>query len=189
MYTPADRDRIRALLADKARDDERIAAAALVGSLVTDQFDRWSDVDLTFGVADGFEVRDVLEDWTRDVTAELDATPLLDLESGGAIYRVFLLPNCLQVDLSFAPVVRQGTPRFQLLFGDYEAATPSPPRPAELFGWAVHYAHAARVCIERGRLWQAEHCISQLRDNALGLACAARGLPARFGKGLDAVSK
>ena len=34
---------------------------------------------------------------------ELDAAVLFDLHYGPLIYRVFLLPSSLQIDLSFAP--------------------------------------------------------------------------------------
>lgn len=47
------------------------------------------------------------------------------------------------------------------------------------------YARAARACIERRRWWQAEYFISAIRDHALALACCARELPARFGRGFD----
>ncbi len=55
----------------------------------------------------------------------------------------------------------------------------------QLFGLAVHHALRARFCVERGRLWQAEHWLSGLRDEALNLACLRRGLPARNGRGYD----
>ena len=43
----------------------------------------------------------------------------------------------------------------------------------------------ARVCIERGRPWQAEYWISGVRDQALALACRRRGLKAWYGRGYD----
>ena len=55
----------------------------------------------------------------------------------------------------------------------------------ELFGYAVHHALRARFSIERGRYWQAEYWISGVRDYALSLACRARDLPAREGRGFD----
>jgi hypothetical protein len=188
MFTPEARDAVRDHVLEMAADDPRVMSAAVVGSLAHGTGDRWSDLDLTFGVADDVAVADVLDDWTRRVLAELDAVLLFDLLSGQTIYRVFLLPGCLQVDLSFTPASRFGAggPRFRLLFGqahDQPAAPPPPVR--ELFGWAAAYARDGRACIERGRWWQAEHSISAIRDNALSLACRRRELPTRFGRGYD----
>jgi hypothetical protein len=59
------------------------------------------------------------------------------------------------------------------------------PSARDLFGYAVHHAVRARICIERGRLWQAEYWISSLRDNAMSLACRRRGLPTHYGRGFD----
>jgi hypothetical protein len=130
----------------------------------------------------------VLEDWTRDIVEEFDAVPLFDLPSGASIYRVFLLPGCLQFDLSFTPASKFGAagPKFKLLFGSAVDRPYTPPPPAEeLFGYAVHHALRARFCIERGRYWHAEYWISSTRDYAFSLACRRRGLPANYGRGFD----
>ncbi len=52
-------------------------------------------------------------------------------------------------------------------------------------GLAVHHLVRARICIERGRLWQAEYWISEARNQALSLACLHRGLPTSYGRGFD----
>jgi hypothetical protein len=159
-----------------------------VGSLAQDEGDRWSDLDLTFAVEDDLSIFDVLEDWTRDLVAEFDAVQLFDLPSGASIYRVFLLPGCLQFDLSFTPASKFGAigPKFKLLFGSSVEKPYLQPTPArELFGYAVHHALRARFCIERGRYWQAEYWISSIRDNALTLACRRRGLPSSYARGFD----
>jgi len=130
----------------------------------------------------------VLEDWTRAVAAGLDAVHLFDLPAGAAIYRVFLLPGCLQVDLSFAPASAFGArgPRFRLLFGTSVELPQAPATSAdELFGLAVHHALRARFSIERGRNWQAEFWISGVRDQALLLACRRRGLDGSHGRRFD----
>jgi hypothetical protein len=83
---------------------------------------------------------------------------------------------------------RPAGPRFRLLFGEIapgEPAFPAPPTAADLFGWGVIYALHARSCIERGRLWQAEHYIGAVRDHALSLACLRHGLPAVQARGYD----
>ena len=100
-----------------ANEDKRVVAGAAVGSLAVGTGDRFSDLDLTFGVADGVPVTHVLDDWTLTLTTELGAVQLVDLEVGATIYRVFLLPDALQFDLSMTPAseFRPGGPRFQLL--------------------------------------------------------------------------
>ena len=188
MFSVSDRDRIRAHVLQLASSDARVVAGAVVGSLALNEGDRWSDLDLTFAVADDVSVFDVLEDWTRDLVKEFDAAHLFDLPSGASIYRVFLLPGCLQFDLSFTPASKFGAagPKFKLLFGSSVERPHTPPPPAdELFGYAVHHALRARFCIERGRFWQAEYWISSTRDCALSLACRRRGLPAYYGRGFD----
>jgi hypothetical protein len=188
VFSVDDRNRARDRVLELASADSRVVAGAVVGSLALDDGDRWSDLDLTFAVADGVAVSDVLEDWSRTVVAELGAAHLFDLPHGPSIYRVFLLPGCLQFDLSFTPASAFGAagPKFRLLFG---SAVEKPRAPApdarELFGYAVHHALRARFSIERGRYWQAEYWISGVRDYSLSLACARRGLPAHEGRGLD----
>lgn len=83
-----------------------MVAGAAVGSLAVDRGDRFSDLDLTFGIADQVPVADVLDDWTRTLVDELDAVHLADLERGATTYRVFLLPDALQFDLSMTPAAR-----------------------------------------------------------------------------------
>jgi hypothetical protein len=188
MFSIHDRNRIRDRVLQLAASDERVVAGAVVGSLAHDAGDRWSDLDLTFAVADHLPLLDVLEDWTRTLVAEFDATHLFDLPSGASIYRVFLLPGCLQFDLSFTPASKFGAsgPKFKMIFGSFvEKPYTQPPSAHELFGYAVHHALRARFCIERGRTWQAEYWISGTRDYALSLACRRRGLPASEGRGFD----
>src|SRR5688572_26477325 len=188
MFSVRDRDRIRDYVLQLAASDARVVAAAVVGSLALDGGDRWSDLDLTFAVADNLPILDVLEDWTRKLVEKFDAAHLFDLPSGASIYRVFLLPGCLQVDLSFTPASKFGAsgPKFKMLFGSsVEKPHTPPPSAQELFGYAVHHALRARFCIERGRYWHAEYWISGTRDCALSLACRRRGLPAYEGRGFD----
>ncbi|MEX2647256.1 MAG: hypothetical protein WD249_13430 [Gaiellaceae bacterium] len=188
MFTVEERDRVRERVLALARDDPRVVAGAVVGSLADGGGDRWSDLDLTFAVADGTAVGDVLADWTRRIVEELDGVHLFDLSSGATIYRVFLLPGTLQLDVSFTPAAAFGAggSKWRLLFGTAVERPPAaPPSAAELFGYAVHHARAARVAIERGRRWQAEYWISSLRDYGLALACRRLGLPASYGRGFD----
>jgi hypothetical protein len=188
MFSIEDRNHVRDHVLQLAASDARVTAGAVVGSLALDEGDRWSDLDLTFAVADNVLVPDVLEDWTRDLVKEFDAVHLFDLPSGASIYRVFLLPGCLQFDLSFTPASQFGAtgPKFKLIFGSsVEKSYAQSTSAQELFGYAVHHALRARFCIERGRYWHAEYWISGTRDYALSLACRRRGLPAYYGRGFD----
>jgi hypothetical protein len=191
VFTVEQRDAIRERVLMLAEHDRRVVAGAVVGSLAVGGGDRFSDLDLTFAVADDVPVAEVLEDWTRSLSDEFAAVQLVDLERGPTIYRVFLLPDALQLDLSLTPAARfaPAGPRFRLLFGEAAAgegaAAPGPPAAADLFGWGVVYGLHARACIERGRVWQAEHYIGAVRDHALSLACLRRELPAVQARGYD----
>lgn len=188
MFSVEERDRVRDSVLQFAAVDSRVVAGSIVGSLALDGGDRWSDLDLAFAVADDVPLRDVIEDWTHRMVEKLDAAHLFDLTSGASIYRVFIVPGCLQCDLSFTPAAQFGatSPRLRLVFGmAVEKAHLAAPPGEELFGWAVHHALRARVCIERGRFWEAEYWVSNLRDYALSLACRRCGLRATYGRGFD----
>jgi hypothetical protein len=194
VFTVEQRDALREHVLQLAEEDERVVAGAAVGSLAVDGGgDRFSDLDLTFGIADHIPVTEVLDDWTRTLSGNRGAVQLADLERGPTIYRVFLLPDALQFDLSMTPAAqfRPAGPRFRLLFGetaagDYKGSTP--PVAHDLFGWGVIYALHARACIERRRVWQAEHYVGAVRDHALSLACLREGLPAVQSRGYDDLS-
>jgi hypothetical protein len=204
VFTVEQRDALRERVLGLAEEDERVVAGAAVGSLAVDAGDRFSDVDLTFGIADHVQVAHVLDDWTRTLFNELDAVQLAELERGPTTYRVLLLPDVLQLDLSMTPAAqfRPAGPRFRLLFGataadESDAPTPSvagdlflptPPVAGDIFGWGVIYAIHARACIERGRIWQAEHYVGAVRDHALSLACLRQGLPVVQARGYDDLS-
>src|SRR5919109_216548 len=104
MFTVEERDRIRDRVLTMADDDQRVVAAAAIGSLAKGPGDQWSDLDLGFGIADGTPVDAVIADWTG-------------------------------------------------------------------------------FCIERGRLWQAQYWINEMRDHALALACRRRGLDTAYARG------
>jgi hypothetical protein len=204
VFTVEQRDALRDHVLQLAEEDERVVAGAAVGSLAVDGGDRFSDLDLTFGIADDLPATEVLDDWTRALIGERDAVHLADLERGPTTYRVFLLPDALQFDLSMTPAAqfRPAGPRFRLLFGetaagDAEVSTPrvagnlfipTPSVAHDLFGWGVIYALHARAGVERGRVWQAEHYVGAVRDHALSLACLRQGLPAVQARGYDDLS-
>ena len=187
MFSIEQRERVRRDLVDMARIDERIIAGAEVGSLTQTSGDRWSDLDLTFGVTRGHEVDEVLADWTARLQRERGAVQLFDLRSLDTTYRVFLFPGSLQVDLSFTPgAVAQTGPKFKMLFGRTVKRYVAPQLdPREILGLCVHHALRARFGVERGRLWSAHYYIDELRHETLSLACVRRGLPGRYARGFD----
>jgi hypothetical protein len=188
MFSIQDRNLVQDYVLKLAASDARVVAGAVVGSLALSDGDRWSDLDLTFAVSDDSSISDVLEDWTINIIKEFSATQLFDLPSGASIYRVFLLPGCLQFDLSFTPASKFGAtgPKFRMLFGkSVEKSFVQPPIAQDLFGYAVHHVLRARFCIERERYWHAEYWISGARNYALSLACLRRNLPASQGRGFD----
>jgi hypothetical protein len=204
VFTVEQRDALLERVLGLGREDERVVAGAVVGSLAVDGGDRFSDVDVTFGVVDEAQLGDVLDDWTRFLIDELDAVPLVDLQRGPTTYRVFLLPDALQLDLSVTPgsEFRPAGPRFRLVFGEKtgdDAKAPPPPAvgdvfistpvlTGDIFGWGVIYALHSRACIERGRVWQAEHYVGAVRDHALALACLREGVTAVQARGYDDLS-
>ena len=203
MFTAEQRDALRDRVLRLADEDGRVVAGAAVGSLAAGTGDRFSDLDLTFSIADHAELPAVLEDWTRALVDEDGAVQLVDLQAGPTTYRVFLLPDELQFDLSMTPAAhfRPAGPRFKLLFGetapepDEPVARPpgslfilTPAVPHEIFGWGVIYALHGRACIERVRLLQADHYVAAVRDHALSLACLREGVVAVQARGYDDLS-
>src|SRR6187431_318388 len=133
MFSVAYRDYVRDNVLRLASVDPRIVAAAIMGSLAHGPGDRWSDLDLTFAVADDVSVMDVLEHWTGQITAQFGAFHLFDVSSGATTYRVFLLPDCLQLDLSFTPADKFTAkgPKFRMLYGNPAVhCYPEPPSQA-----------------------------------------------------------
>jgi hypothetical protein len=188
MFTLEERTRLRSLLLEYAAGDHRISGAAITGSAAGEREDRWSDIDLAFGVVDAAELPNVLFDWTAHMYDQHLALHHLDVQSGAWIYRVFLLPSTLQVDLAFVPATefRALAPTFRLISGKAnEARHIPPPPPADISGLGWLHALHARNCIARRNLWQAEYMISGVRDHALALACIRHGLPAAHGRGID----
>lgn len=187
MFTPDQRDRLRSELLSRAAADSRISGAAITGSAAAGCEDRWSDIDLAFGIADPARIAEVMKDWTAHMYHDRGAVHHLDVPAGSWIYRVFLLPGTLQVDLAFvaAAEFRPMADTFRLVSGSAQEARAMPPAdPSYLAGMGWLYALHARTSIARGRLWQAEYMLSGTRDFALALACLRHGLAAVHGRGL-----
>ncbi|MBB4685767.1 nucleotidyltransferase domain-containing protein [Amycolatopsis jiangsuensis] len=188
MFTEETREALQHTLIDSARQDERVVAAALVGSSATGGQDRWSDIDLALRLGAEVDRDTVLADWTERMRQQHLAVDHLDVSGPGAIYRVFLRADSLQVDVSFWEYdrFRPTGPRFSLLFGEALEAGIIEPEPAtRLAGWAWLYALHVRSAIARGRVWQAVHLIGGMRDHVVAMACLRHGLPATQGRGVD----
>jgi hypothetical protein len=188
VYTPEEREGLRDDLIAKARVDARITGAALTGSASIDRQDRWSDIDLAFGIKNAAEVPTALAEWTARMYDEHRAVHHVDVRFEAWIYRVFLLSSSLQVDLAFAP---QGEfaargPTFKLLFGSaVERSHRQPPDARDLIGLAWLYALHVRPALARQKLWQAEYMLSAARDHVLAAACRRLDLPTSDARGID----
>lgn len=190
MFTVEGRGRILGELVEHARGQATVTAAALVGSGARQQTDRWSDIDLALRLDASISPREAADAWATHLGARHEVADHLDVWAGNVLYRVFLLRDSLQIDLSFWPssdFASTGEP-FQLVFGEANAsaATPSPD-PGSVTGWAWLYALHTRSAIARGRHWQALKMVQGLRDQVITLACLRHDLPAHQGRGVDAL--
>lgn len=184
MFTVGERDHLQEQLFARAAADSAITGAALTGSNGAGEGDRWSDIDLVLAVHGEFGP--VMNRWTRWLYDELGAVHHWDLPSGSRHIRAFLLPGWLEIDLTFTPEEKFG-PRgrqWQAIFGQARPVAPFPaPDPDTLAGRIWHQARHAHASIERGRWWQAEHWISEMRNHVITLACLRLGYPAVHAKG------
>ena len=172
------------------RDDPRITGGAVTGSLSVGAEDRWSDIDTSFGVRDDVDPATVLADWTDVLERELGILHHWDLRHGPTIYRVFLVPGGLELDIAVTPASEFGArgPKFQLQFGEAEEReAASPPSFDELAGYGWLYALTGRAAVERGKAWAAEYWISAVRDYALALACLRLGERTDYARGVDSL--
>jgi predicted nucleotidyltransferase len=188
LFTPEERERLRQELIETARADPRISGVALTGSAAGGREDRWSDIDLAFGVSEEAGVQATMADWSQRMYDRHRCLHHLDVPVGDTIYRVFFLASTLQVDLAFSPEREFGAraPTFKLLSGrSVERPKAVPPDQETLIGLGWLYAIHARSSIARGRWWQAEYMIHTVRDKVLALACLRSGLPAVEGRGFD----
>ena len=190
-FTVEARSQLKSGLLEIAKRDSRISGTAVTGSAAAGREDRWSDIDLAFGVSDPAVVSEVLSDFSEFMYAQ-GSLHHHDVRAGAWSYRVFFLPGGLQVDLAFVEQseFRPLGPAFQLVFGEAKSLQPFPsPNPKEIIGLAWLYALHTRSCILRNKLWQAEYMVSTVRDHAFSLACIRFDLPAAHGRGMDLLPK
>lgn len=190
MFTARDRDEILDELLRRAREDPTVTAAAVVGSGARGATDQWSDIDLALRLDEATDPSAAADAWSAHLGARYPVADHLDVWSGPALYRVFLLENSLQVDLSFWPAsdfASTGEP-FRLVFGEANASRPPPPEdPLVVVGWGWLHALHARSALARGRSWQALQMIEGLRDRVITLACRRYGLADHQGRGVDSL--
>ncbi len=188
VFSAQEREQIRGELVAAAKTDARIGGAAHLGSAAIGMEDRWSDIDLALCLVPKADLDQVLADWTSRLYRNYAAVANYDVRRGSILYRVFLLDNTLQVDLSFWPSseLRAIGPRFRLIFGAAGESIPAPvPDSNDLIGMAWLYALHVRSSLARSRLLQAEHMLSGMRDNVLALTCKRHGVASVQGRGLD----
>ena len=191
MFGVADREALRASLVRYAEADERVSAAALLGSAARGELDQWSDIDLALRLVPGAEAVVVADAWTSYMGQTEQVVDHLDIRASGALYRVLLLASSLQVDLSFWPhdqPLAGGAP-VAVLFGDVPVAASQPAlgldesRSAVRRGWL--YALHVRSALGRARWWQAMWMLESIRNVIVGLYCRRLDLPASEGRGVD----
>ncbi|WP_062215067.1 hypothetical protein [Streptomyces sp. NBRC 109706] len=189
MLPAHQRDQVRERLLDLARSDGAVTGAALTGSHAAGQGDNWSDIDLVLAVRG--DLAPAVDSWTKRLYDEFGALHHWDLASPPSTVRVFLLPDWLEIDLTFSPEAAFGPrgPQWHTVFGrtaDLEAF--AAPDPDTLIGLSWHHTLHARTCVARDRWWQAEHWISALRDHLITLACLRLGHPTAYAKGAHLLS-
>jgi len=188
MFTAEQRDQVRQRVLALAQSDPRVRAGALTGSTAVGAGDDWSDIDVAFGIANGITLDSVLHDWTEVLDQEFSVLHHFDLPFGSSVYRVFLLPGGLEVDVAATPAEDFGArgPQFRVLFGPTRQVPTTPqPSASSLIGLSWHHVLHAHASIERHKLWRAEYWISAIRDHTLSLACLRLGEDAREGRGID----
>ena len=188
MFTAEQREQVRQRILELAKTDPRIIAGALTGSMAFGGGDRWSDIDVAFGLAEGSTPEVVLDVWMHVFEREWGVLDHFDLPFGSSVYRVFLLPSGLEVDVAATPAEDFGArgPNFRALFGPTQHV-PATPQPSVSFliGLSWHHVLHAHASIERHKPWQAEYWIGGIREHVLELACLRLGENARERRGVD----
>lgn len=188
MYSKEERDEIQNSIIALAQKDNRIKDCAIVGSESIGKHDKWSDIDLTFGIDDETEISQILSEWNAIMFANFNANVLFDVEYKESIYRVYLLPNALQVDLSFTPTQNFGaiTNAFKLIFGKANHRQHKPePELSSILGYSILYALKSRCAIEREKYWQAIFYLDKFRENIMTMKCISLHLNPFDGRSFD----
>ena len=187
LFTPEEREKLRENLISAARVDPQIIGLAITGSASVGRLDRWSDIDLAFGLAPEVDLKQVVSNWTERVYQNYGAVQHLDVYRGPTLFRVFLLANTLQVDLAFWSASEFGAigPTFKLVFGQANEIPHTPPATTDQIGWAWLYALHVRSSLARNRLWQAAFMLNGMREQIIALVCIRHGLVAHEARETD----
>jgi hypothetical protein len=188
VFTIDERNKIRDWILDAGLRDDRISGGAVTGSGALNAEDAWSDVDVAFGVKAEADANAILSDWTVRLQHEVGLLHHFDLQAGSAVYRVYLLPKGLELDVGLWPAAQFGAAgeKFRSVFGQTaEITSPSSVSLDHLIGLCWHHALHAHAAIARSKPWEAEYYVSALRDHALEIACLRYGLPAIYARGTD----
>lgn len=188
MFSVDQRNAIRDELIALAQTDPDIVGAALVGSSATERQDDLSDIDLALHLGRHADESAVVDRWTQHIAATYGLAHHLDVFAGTTRYRVYLLPESPQIDISFwqhGTFVATGD-RFRLLFGSPpETLSSTPPSLERLIGYAWLYALHVRSSIARNQPWHALSLLDDMRDHVLMLACVRHGLNHHQLRGVD----
>ncbi|QBD83285.1 hypothetical protein EPA93_47920 [Ktedonosporobacter rubrisoli] len=188
MFTLRQRDGVRSYILEMAQNDSRVTGGALIGSTAAGTEDTWSDIDLTFGIASGNPIETVIADWTQALAQEFGVLDYFDLYVRSSIYRVFLLPNGLEADVSVTPEDDFGAygPHFHTLFGKAQRLQSTPSADIRhIIGLGWHHVLHAHSSIERHKPWQAEYWISEIRNHTFELSCIRLGERSAHRRGVD----
>lgn len=190
IFTSDERERLRVELVSAAQNDPNLCGAAHLGSGASSRLDRWSDIDLALCLASAAAAsrEQVVAAWTDRLYRYHGAVAHVDVMHGATLYRVFLLKNTMQVDVSFwrAEDFAPAGPNFRLIFGEAQPLLRAPqPDPRALIGMAWLYALHVRSSLARGRILQAEYMLSGMRNHVCELTCLRCGVIAAQGRGLD----
>lgn len=188
VFTPDEREWLRAELVSAARSDPRVCGAAHTGSAAALRLDRWSDIDLALCLHPDASPEQVIADWTQRLYHDHEAVAHVDVMRGATLFRVFLLASTLQVDVAFWNAEHFGAtgPNFQLVFGQARPPLPAADsNPGFLIGMAWLYALHVRSSLARGRIFQAEYMLSGMRNHVCELTCLRYGVNPNQGRGLD----
>ena len=79
MFDVDVRESVSASILEVVSRDPWVMAGAVVGSLALTSGDRFSDVDLSFAIRDGIDLRTVLDDWTALFASDNEIDVLFDL--------------------------------------------------------------------------------------------------------------
>lgn len=188
MIDPVAREALRQELVALLAADPRVSGVAVTGSVARDDEDAWSDVDLACGVGDAADVEPVLERVVAHLRERHGAVDVLPLPFGSTVFRVVLLPNGLQVDVSASPAADFGPrgPAFRLVTGEAADTAAWPvPHAGQVVGTAWLHALHVRSSLARGLVWQTRHMLEEMREQVVQLACLRHGVPPVQGRGVD----